>query len=399
MNDHETRDGAGGRPDDGLLETVRALAEGRLEPDATAALLLRAAADPEDAALVAAFREVHAVTAVLDDRAAPEPPPCRVSFDDVEERIGARPTGVVHSWWGRAAAAVLLGAVALGAWTIGRPPATVTVRLTAVPLGHIADSDPRAGAALAAAAPLADYQPLRDGEPQWLASLDQGRAVARATGRPVLLFIHHPTCPMCLDLKGETFQDADVQARLAEFVPVMLNVLELPEALQPLLQRGWPYLGALNADGEELRAFPGASKPEPFAERLDEALADVGAHETVAGGRARALAARLRDAVSAGDSGDLVRECRELEALRVDDADGAFGGAAVARLGQRGTEVASALRRAAASPEVAEAALREVSERFRGTPWAADVAHVREALRETGRFPRLESRPDDGGDL
>lgn len=387
--DDAQRDERTGGAADGLLEQVRALAEGRLAPPEADALLRRAAADAEDAALVDAFREVHAVTAVLDD----EVPPCRVRFEDVEARLRSGGGRVLRPWAWRVAAAVLIGAVAAGSYVALRTPEAATVRLGSV---HLAASpsapDPLAAAALRAAGPLADYVPLREGEPQWLASLDDGRAVARATGRPVLLFIHHPTCPMCLELRGETFQDADVQARLGEFVPVMVNVMELPESLQGFLGRGWPYLGALDAAGDEVAAFPGVSKPDAFRRHLDDALAAFGDAARLPWGRSRALAVRLRDAVAAGAAGDLVHEDAELRALAADD-DGAFGRAARERLAVREAEVAAVLRRAEHETAAAAEILDDAVARYAGTPWADDLGSVREALRETGRFPRLEPPP------
>jgi hypothetical protein len=384
------RDGAGGRPGDGLLDDVRALAEGRLSPEEADALLRRAAANPEDAALVEAFAEVHAMTAVIDD----EPPPCTVRFEDVEARIADSSRPILRPWALRAAAAVLVAAAAVGGWALTRP-SVPTVRLAAVSATAVVPADPLAAAGLRAAGPLADYQPLRDGEPQWLESLDDGRAVARVTGRPVLLFIHHPTCPACLDLRGETFQDAGVQERLAGFVPVMVNVMELPEELQGFLGRGWPYLGALDAQGSEFAAFPGMSKASTFRRHLDDAAQKFGDAEPLAWGPSRALAARLRDAMAAGDAGALGREHRELSALVADDT-GAFGRAAARRLEERGAEAADVLRRAtAAEPAEAVTLLDDASARFAETPWARDIESVRDALRETGRVPRLEP-PLDG---
>ena len=64
---------------DGLLERVRALADGRLSPAEQERLLRDASASTEDTALMDAFREVHALT----EEADADPPPCRVTFEDV----------------------------------------------------------------------------------------------------------------------------------------------------------------------------------------------------------------------------------------------------------------------------------------------------------------------------
>ncbi len=418
-------------PRDGLLERARALAAGRLSAAEQERLLLEVSASSADRELMEAFREVHALTAVADE----EPPTCRVSFEDVEARIAADRAGdsapVVTPVWRSplrlAAAALLLLGVGLaashfGAFGAGPRDGDTQDREAqangqAVSSGEVATANPTAAARAvtvtsipehalqaldldvladveAAAGVLAAFEPLRDGEPQWLGSLDEGRAVARVTGRPVLLFIHHPTCPICLDLKSKTFTDADVQLRLQQFVPVMVNVMVLPEDLAGFLERGWPYLGALDADGGEFAAFPGMSKASTFRRHLDGALTEFGARERRAWGPMRALASRWNDAVQAADAGDAGREWRELDALHSDDAEGPIGRSAATRLAQHDADVRAVIGdadEAAQADVVAGLALLDAAiGRWSGTPYEPDLRAIRDALQAEGRFPQLE---------
>jgi len=402
------------QPGDGLLERVRALADGRLSSEEQERLLTDASASAEDAELMSAFREVHALTAVAGE----EPPPCRVTFEDVERRIAADEARGKRLFalpsWRIAAAALLVVGVGLAAshWRglgghagsdmdgSGMEDRVADAAPTAVRVASIPEHPaPAADGVLladvdAAAAPLSDFVPMRDGQPQWLASLDEGRAVAKVTGRPVLLFIHHPTCPMCLDMKSKTFTDSDVQARLQQFVPVMVDVMQLPEELGPFLERGWPYLGALDADGGEFAAFPGLSKASTFRRHLDDALAEFGGETTQAWGLTRALAARWADAAGAAEKRDMQREWRELDALRADDSDGPFGRAAAARLAQRLAELRGVLADAdaAAETDVADGlrVLDTAIECWKGTPFEHDLQAVRDALDAERNFPRLQ---------
>jgi len=172
----------------------------------------------------------------------------------------------------------------------------------------------------------------------------------------------------------------------------MVNVMELPKELAPFVEGAWPYLGALDAEGEQFAALPNrSSKPSVFRDQLDGALTSFGAADPLAWGPSRALAARWLDAEDALSRAELGRAWREFEALRSDAAAGPFGVAARTRLAEIGARAKATLDEAESATGQAEG-LRELSAaagEFAGSPYEEGLRAVHEAWTRDGRFPRL----------
>ncbi len=375
---------------EGLLEAIRAVTEGEL-PSAELAAALAAIEAAGAVALLEAYRDVHAATSLLAGPASE----CAVTLADVERATSARRP--LRRLWGlrsvRVAAALLVVAgVAAAVW-----PHDVVPTVALAFAEETARVSPEAAAAERSAALLAEYQPVRDGEPQWIDDPARARDVAAVTGRRVLLFAQHPQCPWCQELRGKTFHDAGVQARLERFVPLMVDVTRIPEGeAVAYLAKGWPYFAALDAAGDELAALPGpASSTQEFTGRLDRTLGKVA--PDAAGerewGPVRASAQRLRAAAALAEGDDLAGAERELRELVAADGDGAFGAAARTRLAELGNEalavVRDAERKASTDVSGALALLEAAVRRFAGTSWGRDLDAVRSAVEEHGRFPRL----------
>lgn len=382
------------------LDRVRELLEGTLPPDEREALLARVAADPELAELVQAYRDVDvALGPISTDGSA-----CRVTFDDLERRMPASAGGSrLRDSWGRrgpwAVAAVLL--LALG-WVGMRAMRTAgddaTVHLEAIAAPTVAPSPDRgAEAALACAEELADHVPLRDGEVGWIPSLAQGRAVARVTGRPVLLYIHHPICPICEELEAGPLRDPDVRERIARFAAVKVRASF--EDMDPDLDRDWPYFAVLSPEGIVLDERTVPASTAEFTAFLDDQIARRVPASVAPWDHVRELAWRLREAMRLDRGRDLARSEPLLGALASDPDAGPFASAARELLARRARDAYERLRDAAvayaalADPQAAvlrlDAAIAEMS----GTPYARDLAAVRDALVRTGRFPRLDPIP------
>ncbi len=384
------------------MDRVHDLVEGRLDAEGAAALAAAAAADPDLAALLEAYRDVHTATS----GAEVEPPPCRVTFADVERRIDRTidwtgPAGLLRRLPVRlAAAAVLVAGVGL-AWSAAHtsvgpaePVIDPVVHLTAIPAEHqvLAETGIEDMAST-----LAAFRPVVDGQPGWLSDFDGGLAIARATGRPVLLFIYHPTCPACVQLRSDSFPDEEVLGLLGEFVPVHVDITVASEKVGSLTQQGWPFLGAFAPDGTQLAAFPGFLSSEQLQTNLRDAVEKAELGGAVPWTRARALAARLDVGVAAFDGGELGKAYREYAALVTDDADGAFGAAASRGMIAIGAAARVSLMEARElSTEAAAARLDDDAARFADTPFAADLSAVREALRTSGRFPQLDPPLSEG---
>jgi hypothetical protein len=376
------------------FDDFRDLLDGRLDAASAARLRARIAADPAIAAEFAAFSDVHAFTAPA---AAACVPASGVSFETID---AARRAARVRRMrpWAAAAAALLVGAAAAAA-VHHAFPSQATVALHAISL-----TQPVVAVVAPSEIPavLADYRPVRDGSLRWLPTLAEGRAVAKATGRPILLWIYHPTCPVCVEWDRDTFRESDVVADASQFVPVKINVMTATREVEAYLASGWPYLGAISADGRRLLDFAGEQSAEELRSHMEKALSAQGASAAALPwtdvNEAAAALGRGEKALADRATSDAYRE---FASVATRDPKGAFGAAASARLSEIAADAATALRDARSRCETDEAAgarsLSEAAERFRGTPYGLDLAEVEQELRATGRFPALvESRRKDG---
>lgn len=193
-----------------VYDELRALASGTLVPEEAAALRKRCAEEPDLKALLDEIIEIHALT----EPGQSAPPPCRLSFEDMEGALAPqRAWRMVLRRAGAVAAAVLVlvgAGVFLTRAITGRShrpdggEAGRPLALAAIPRAAetAIDDGPEVPAV------LAGYRPVLEGQVQWLSTLEAAKAVSRASSRPVLLFIHHPACCICADMRSVTFTDS-----------------------------------------------------------------------------------------------------------------------------------------------------------------------------------------------
>jgi len=367
------------------FDEFHALLEGRLDPASAARLSARLDAEPALRAEFDVYREVHAFTASAVGAA----PSSSLAFERLDAARRAGRLRRLRPWI--VVAATLLVAVGAAAYVRMQPR---VVELHAISLAEERIDLPPFTPIPAA---LATYRPVVDGKLNWMTSLEEARAVARATERPLFVWVHHQECPMCIELDRGAMRDAALVAEAGKFVPVKLDVMKAPREVQQWCAAGWPYLAVQTADGRKVSEFAGEMDVDKLV--ADLAKGDAGVARAIAwdvANETAALYAKAEDARTAG---------RYDEALRGYDA-------VAKRVGTSGSDVATDafarsvdLRREARDalfeakkvalsddPDGKRAGARrlsEAAERFRGTPYGSDLAEVEQELRATGRFPVL----------
>ncbi len=378
-------------------DLLRALAEGTLPPEEERRVLALVSGDPVAAADLAAMVQVLALAA------DPAPPPVSsVTADGMLARIdgAAVPT---PSPAGRrilrrrllplAAAGVLVAAGLAGASLLLRGPqgpATVALAILggSPPVASAQEPEPVPAALLA-------YEPDADGTIRWLPTVEEGRALARLAGRPVLVYLFHPSCPLCRRMGETTFRDAAVRAAARSYVPVRVDVTEGAGEMdvEEIFRRGWPYMATQDADGATLREFPGFHEPE----EMTDLLAPAGATAPPPWEAVRDGAARLTRAdalIAEGRPGLAWREVESVASAAPGTPLAAAAEARRARLTARARELLDAARAdAVGDGAAASRALREAARVYEGSPVAGEFDGVRRALDETGTFPVLVAAP------
>jgi hypothetical protein len=196
-------------------------------------------------------------------------------------------------------------------------------------------------------------------------------------------------------METETFTDPAVQARLAAFVPLKIDIASTQaDQAAELMRRGWPYLAVRDVDGVERATFHGPQDGARLAQRLEAA--------TPAGGSAppwtrihelASLAERAREDEAAGrfaaahDAYAALAQA-EVDAFRRAGEDGRTRIADLAL-----DAILRARERAPEDAEGARGALREARERFTGTPFATDLGAVLEGWPPGAPFPPLSEIP------
>lgn len=370
------------------IDRVRAYALGEMQTDERAAFEAQLVRDPELTALVEAWSMAMAFTAI-EDAALPV---SLLELDELDRRIDAEPVLVLRSGtpWLRVAAALLLivgaGAAALGwGWGTRVVPQMVTLnsipaRVPAQPTELVADEQ---------LALLANYTPVREGSIVWLDSIENGQSVARATGRPLLLWCIHPTCPFCKRMRESTLLDPEVQALVANFVPVQLDVMQERRyaGLNPM-ENGFPMFEVVNEDLVALHTFFNYQASPDFMRELQQGLEAYGEHVVLSWERLPEALEVLQSARLAEQRGRLGRALAGYQAM------GELGaGLSLSVLAERGAQ-----RLAARAHEFLDQARRNADPArvlsgaagvFAGSSYAADFRALEVETRRTGDFPAL----------
>lgn len=177
----------------------------------------------------------------------------------------------------RLAGAVLVGLVvwnslhAQSALAQSTPPRSSAVRLvsemTPISRSASASADP-AGMAGAQVGAVADVA--------WHGDLDSGWRTARASNRPMLIFITSDDCVYCDAMKRNTLCDQSVLRRLSQqFVPVVLRRGTNTEELQRITVTTYPTTLVAIPQGKVVGHRIGYQPPESFHALLSEVIRPV----------------------------------------------------------------------------------------------------------------------------
>lgn len=386
------------------FDRLRDAALGRLSPAEQAELDARRLADPE---LDAAARDLADVLS-----AGEEPcPPCTLPFERIAAAAGLAPRPRLLP------RLLLAGAVAAGIVATfllrddpapERPAATGPVALAALSLAEPPATEPLPPSA-------ADYAPVGSGGLAFVDGVAEGRALAAAVGRPLLVFVHVPDCPICRELRRSAFHDAALAKAAEGFVLADVDVSRSEEDLLGDVKAGWPPFVAFTSDGRRVDVFAGASLAGPavdpanpnappgpvsFHVRTGPELAVEferaarlarGEAAPVAWDVVHAVAARLSDAAAAPDLPSRLKLLDAAEAV-------AKGTSLAARVrAEQGVATRPARDAIATARDLVAAgrlddaakALEAAGAAFRGTPIADDLRRVRERLLADRRFPTL----------
>jgi hypothetical protein len=371
------------------LDRIRDAAEGRLSPEQLAVLVARRGAEPE---LDAMARDFEAVASLGDVEAVPE---CAVSFDRLalDDAPSARPTLARWAPFLAAAAAVL---VVLGGVLVDRRDVAEAgpVVLQAIVLDEVVAPTPLPAAAL-------DYAPTGSDGLRFVERLSDGRTLAAATGRPLVVFVYHPSCPLCRALERTTFRDAAIAPIAQHFVLARANVEKEGATLLKGVSVGWPVFLVFHPGGPRFDAFAGS---DGTAIKDGAALAAALAPDAKPAGVARDGPAASWDAVHtvARALADAEAAPSPAERWRHLEAAAAAARATVLEARVRAATAAAfdeariAITRARTLAEGGHAdealkTLDEAASRLRGTPHEEDLRRVRARLVQDGRFPALET--------
>ncbi|MBP7276244.1 MAG: hypothetical protein KBA51_08590, partial [Kiritimatiellae bacterium] len=368
------------------LDRLYDLAAGRLADDERAALEARLASEPE---LAAVWADLDAVL-----RAGEEPvPPCDVPFERLV-LTDAPPRATWRAWFPLAAAAA--GLLALGVWSFsgdarpGRPQGPVrleTVAMASADLPVAADGA-FAGVGLPAAA--LGYAPAGPRGLRFLDRLADGQRLAAASGRPLVVFLFEPSCPLCKELEATTFRDPGLTSAADPFVLARVRASREGAALLESHAIGWPVFVLYGVDGREVSTFAGT----PDVATLRDALAKVAGPELapVPWATVRATARALREAEIARDAHERDGALDRAKALATDPP---LAAAVAAAAQAASAPAARALREARAlatsgSVDAAVARLDAALAVERGGRFERDLAAVRARLSTERAFPALE---------
>lgn len=373
------------------LDLLHASLEGRLAPEGLARLETLLAADPELARLAEDYRVVHALTA--EDARPGEP---RTRYEDLARRmIRPGPRALPR----RVAVAAALLLVAAGAFVAGRltgrgerPVALRAIELNALPPGPLP-------LASEAALSWASFDPRGADGVHFLHDLAEAETLARCAGRPLLVYGAYPGCPLAAALDANVFRDARVADLVERTVPIRIDLSQLSDAEQrALIARGYPFLEMWRPDGRPSHSLVRAPDAARFLESLHDGLERSDAvgeqppwedvrrlGEAFESARRGEVEGRLAEA-ERGYRALLARASTPAE-LQQRAADG------LRRLAREAHEALLDARRLAdGDPAAARRRLDAACSRFAGTSWGMDLAAVRAALADDGRFPVLVER-------
>lgn len=359
-------------------ERARAWAEGLLDGDQRVAFEAEMHADEELQSFARSYRAVFQATRGLESLEGVS----GLQFEDLEARMDESDRGPWSSLRRVAAVAALVLTVATLSWWGMRGEASrAEVELSSIPLEL--EVAPRKAPTLPEG--IADYVPVRDGEIQWIFSLEEGVELSRLSGAPLVVWGIHPTCPYCKRMRESTLLDPRVLAAFESWVPVQLDVMQTNyfDDLD-IMQTGFPVFELRDVAFEELAVFYGYVEPQKFAKLLEGNRPP----NTLAVAETRSQLQLLDQALGAERDGQPGTAAALFAELAADAGSEGLHEEALAGVERVAQLAARELTQALAAESPTEA-LGKALIRFEGSEYATDFARVLEALGEHGHEPVL----------
>ena len=115
---------------------------------------------------------------------------------------------------------------------------------------------------------------------EWLGSIPDALALAKAEGKPVMIDFMATWCPPCHAMEDSTFSDPKVIERSKDFIPVRIDVDEQREVAVQYDGNARKYGGVgipnilfLGSDGTKQKHIVGYHGPEALLSVMDSVLA------------------------------------------------------------------------------------------------------------------------------
>jgi len=354
------------------LELIRAYVDATMPAEERAAFEARLAGDPALAQLAEAYDLVVRATAC-------RPPARRSTFAD----LPLRRRSPVR--WAAAAALLLAVGLAFVLRDKAPDPPPPALRLASIPLRPVEAPDVPAWPAALASVRTADERGLA-----WLDDESAAKDLARISGRPLLVFVHHPQCPLCRAYERGPFRDADVAAAAESFVLLEVNVERMPAWIAREMPSGWPVFLVDDPGGERLSVmtgFHGAPEVARWLGRVSAGLREGKRFRFADWRTLRDAARKLQRAERAGPA-ERLRLWQDVERDLPGEPLGEV--ARASRLQMEAAAQAALFAARAAESARSTAILDAAAHELEGTPYAADLARVAEHVRRYGSFPEIE---------
>lgn len=120
-------------------------------------------------------------------------------------------------------------------------------------------------------------------EVQWLRSASEAARMAKATGKPILVYVRSQNCHYCDLLQQNTWSDPAVKAMIMrDMVPLKLTLEENRDAVKAMKVKGFPAVILFTPDREYIAKLDGYMAPKEFEARIAKARHSLAADPSAA---------------------------------------------------------------------------------------------------------------------
>lgn len=123
---------------------------------------------------------------------------------------------------------------------------------------------------------LSVFRDIKKGPEPWREKLEDARAFAKKTGRPLLIYARADWCAPCLMFEKKTIVAEDVQMALSAFVLLRLDIDKQKDAAEGLGIRAIPVMIVEDSAGNVIDKAMGSQPPDKLLPWLAKTAAEVG---------------------------------------------------------------------------------------------------------------------------